>query len=63
MPMSLYISAFDAKNIGYSTRLYLLEIAFWFLVYYFDEKNNSEKIELTENKKIANIYNFIQLNY
>lgn len=49
--MSLYISAFDAKNIGYSTRLYLLEIAFWFLVYYFDEKNNSEKIELTENKK------------
>ena len=51
MPMSLCILAFDAKNIGYSTRLYLLEIAFWFLVYYFDEKNNSEKIELTENKK------------
>lgn len=51
MPISLSILAFDGKGLGYSNRMYLLQIAFYFLVYYYEQKNNTEKIELSETKK------------
>ena len=51
MPISLSILAFDGKGLGYSNRMYLLQIAFYFLVYYY------------EQKKVAKIYNFTQLEY
>lgn len=38
-------------NLVDSTRLYLLEISFWFLVYYYEKKNNQQNFEYTETKK------------
>ena len=51
MPISLSILAFDGNGLGYSNRMYLLQIAFYFLVYYYEQKINTKKIELFETKK------------
>lgn len=51
MPISLSILALDGNNIGYSNRMYFLQIAFYFLIYYYEQKNKTQKIDLSETKK------------
>ncbi|KAK8870442.1 hypothetical protein M9Y10_008324 [Tritrichomonas musculus] len=51
MPISLCIFAFDGNKVGYDNRSFLLEISFWMLVFYYEQKNKSQKMELNETKR------------
>lgn len=59
MPISLSILAFDGKNVSYSNRMFLLQTAFYFLVYYYDIKTKTKKYIYVKLKKAVKIYNFI----
>mgnify|MGYP001142488179 FL=1 len=50
-PISISILAFDQKNLGYSKRMYLLQIAFYYLSYFYEEMINEEEIDLCETKR------------
>ncbi|KAK8841703.1 hypothetical protein M9Y10_015781 [Tritrichomonas musculus] len=51
MPISLSILAFNGNEIGFSNRMFLLQICFYFLVFYYEQKINTKNIELHETKK------------
>ena len=51
LPISLSILAYSYKNIGYLTRIYLLQVSLFFLVYYYNEMINCLKVELSETKR------------
>ena len=50
-PISLSILAQNYNGLGYSNRMFLLQISFWFLIYYREEKNNCDEINLSETKR------------
>ena len=49
-PISLSILAMSAPDLGYNYRFYLLNTAFWFLVFYKECWNNSTEINLKQKK-------------
>lgn len=53
-PISLSILALHYKDLGYSNRMYILQISFWILVYYYEEIEHAEQIELAQTKRSGN---------
>ena len=51
MTISLSILAFNGNEIGFSNRMFILQICFYFLVFYYEQKINTKNIELHETKK------------
>lgn len=52
MPISLSILAFNGNEIGFSNRMFLLQICFYFLVFYYEQKINTKNIELSRGSKV-----------
>lgn len=51
LPISFSILALNFPNLGFKNRHYFLNIAFWFLAYYYDEKNKKDKKQLSDTKR------------
>ena len=54
-PISLSILALNERDIGFETRKYLLESAFWFLVFYKELFDKTESISLRQRKHKENL--------
>ena len=63
MPVSLSILAFDGKDIGYSNRMYLLQISFFFLFIIMIKKITHKKLNCLKQKKVEKSYNFIRQEF
>lgn len=56
MPIFLCILAFDGNKVGYDNRSFLLEISFWMLVFYYEQKKVKKLNEIKRNGKKLQFY-------